>query len=308
MPEPCPLCGAKAKTFSMDRARSWHVDCAVCGTYQITDLAKVVVQREVGPKKYLLSGLTREASEAGSVLVVGSGEIRQMLESAKKPDLISAIDIVLRHVQKKTFGADEWSPLGVNDYTLVYARDSKEFEFILQKAVELGYLETSKTQEGYRLTIKGWERLALLGPQEKSQDQAFVSMSPEDSLNDVFYLGMKPCLEDHGYHAVRVDYMSTNGKVADRIIAEIRKSSLVVADFTSNSKRVYFEAGFAMGLGIPVIFTCRDKDVVEVKFDTEQFGHIVWGNPADLKDKLGHRIEAVLPNRPETKKPAPEPS
>ena len=49
-----------------------------------------------------------------------------------------------------------------------------------------------------------------------------------------------------------------SGKIDDRIIAEIRTAGLVVADFTGSRGGVYYEAGFASGLGIPVIWSCRE--------------------------------------------------
>jgi hypothetical protein len=52
-----------------------------------------------------------------------------------------------------------------------------------------------------------------------------------------------------------------------------------------------------MGLGMPVIWTCREDDVDNLHFDTRQYNHIVWAEPADLKEKLALRIEATLPNR-----------
>jgi len=52
-----------------------------------------------------------------------------------------------------------------------------------------------------------------------------------------------------------------NEKICDKIVSEIRKSRLLVADFTDNRGGVYFEAGFAMGLSIPVIWMCRASDV-----------------------------------------------
>jgi hypothetical protein len=51
-------------------------------------------------------------------------------------------------------------------------------------------------------------------------------------------------------------------KVDDVIVAEIRRSRFLVADFTCEPGKVrggvYFEAGFARGLNIPIIWTCRD--------------------------------------------------
>lgn len=40
-----------------------------------------------------------------------------------------------------------------------------------------------------------------------------------------------------------------SNKIDDEIIGEIRRSAFIVADFTGHRGGVYFEAGFAMGLG-----------------------------------------------------------
>ena len=37
---------------------------------------------------------------------------------------------------------------------------------------------------------------------------------------------------------------------------------------------VYFEVGFTKGLGIPVIWTCREDDFDDLLFDTKQYNHI----------------------------------
>ena len=86
-----------------------------------------------------------------------------------------------------------------------------------------------------------------------------------------------------------------NEKIDDRIIAEIRQSGLVVADFTGQRGGVYYEAGFANGLGIPLIWTCHDDAVENLHFDTRQYNHIVWQEPVDLRSQLVDRIAATLP-------------
>jgi nucleoside 2-deoxyribosyltransferase len=78
------------------------------------------------------------------------------------------------------------------------------------------------------------------------------------------------------------------------IVAEIRKSKFLVADFTGHRGGVYFEAGLMMGLGRPVIFTCRDADLSSAHFDTRQYNHIGWTTPAELREKLKRRIEATI--------------
>jgi nucleoside 2-deoxyribosyltransferase len=68
-----------------------------------------------------------------------------------------------------------------------------------------------------------------------------------------------------------------------------------VADFTLHKAGVYFESGFALGLGIPVIWTCREDELVKTHFDTRQYNHVVWKDEQDLFEKLKRRIEATIP-------------
>ena len=57
---------------------------------------------------------------------------------------------------------------------------------------------------------------------------------------------------------------------------------------------VYYEAGFAQGLNIPVIWTCREDRMDRVHFDTRQYSHILWTGPQDLRQKLRNKIGAVI--------------
>lgn len=50
-----------------------------------------------------------------------------------------------------------------------------------------------------------------------------------------------------------------NNKIDDQIVAEIRRSKLVLVDATGARPNAYFEAGFAAGLGIPVIWCCSSN-------------------------------------------------
>ena len=119
-------------------------------------------------------------------------------------------------------------------------------------------------------------------------------MSFDGSLDNAWTDGLKLGIEDCGYDALRVDRKQHNEKICDVIIAEIRKSKFLVADFTRHRNGVYFEAGMMMGLGRPVIFTCQKDDLGKVHFDTRQYNHIEWETPAELREKLKSRIQATI--------------
>jgi nucleoside 2-deoxyribosyltransferase len=72
-----------------------------------------------------------------------------------------------------------------------------------------------------------------------------------------------------------------------------------LADLTHGSKGAYWEAGFAEGLGRPVIYTCRKQewDANKSHFDTSHLNTIIW-DPENLRDagtRLTATIRATLP-------------
>jgi nucleoside 2-deoxyribosyltransferase len=77
------------------------------------------------------------------------------------------------------------------------------------------------------------------------------------------------------------------------MIAEIRGAEFVIADFTGDRSGVYYEAGFARGLGRPVIHCCKE-DVDKLHFDTRVINPIVWSDAADRREKLKNRIKTTM--------------
>ena len=89
-----------------------------------------------------------------------------------------------------------------------------------------------------------------------------------------------------------------NEDICDRMLAEIRKAQIVIADFTEHKHGVYFEAGFARALGREVFWTCRQDHLDKTHFDTNHYQHVVWSTPADLRARLSEKILAVVGRGP----------
>ena len=149
--------------------------------------------------------------------------------------------------------------------------------------------------------MKGYSYLDNLTLEIDSK-KIFVAMWFDDSMNDAYTKGFALGIQEAGFEDVRVDtrieQVKHTGKIDDLVIAEIRSSRAVVADFTQGGSEargsVYYEAGFAHGLRIPVIFTCRKDCIEELHFDTRQYPHIVWEDPEELRESLNNRIRALL--------------
>jgi hypothetical protein len=91
---------------------------------------------------------------------------------------------------------------------------------------------------------------------------------------------------------------NTQIKIDDEIIAEIRRSAFLVADFTGHRQNVYFETGFAIGLARQVVWTCRKDEIKDLHFDIRQYNCIDWKNEAELARRLQYRIEAMFGRGP----------
>ena len=115
-------------------------------------------------------------------------------------------------------------------------------------------------------------RLHKLRGANIDSSKAFVAMWFDRSMDDAWGDGFEPAIRDAGYEPVRVDKKEYKNKIDDEIISEIRKARFAVADFTHGHKGarggVYYEAGFAHGLAIQVIFTCRKGMLGEIHLDT----------------------------------------
>ena len=143
---------------------------------------------------------------------------------------------------------------------------------------------------------------------EVKSDQCFVALWFNEATDALYDRAIDPAVRAAGYRAFRID-QETNflGKIDDRIIAEIRRSRFVIADFTHGDDgvrgSVYYEVGFAQGLDIPVIFTCREDQLDDLHFDTNHFLHLSWprGFPETLIEPIKNRILANIgegPNLP----------
>ena len=183
--------------------------------------------------------------------------------------------------------------------------DWQEVHYFLRYLVNNGCLEAGTLEHNM---FKGWATVdghSRIAEQEVNLDsvQAFVAMWFDKSMNEAYRVGIEPGIRESGYRALRIDREEYVDKIDDRIVAEIRRSRFLVADFTQGKGGarggVYYEAGFAYGLGIPVFYTCHADLVEYLHLDTRQYNHILWKTPDELRESLRNRIRRVLGDGPE---------
>jgi hypothetical protein len=294
----CALCGWDAKVNRSGDAD--HIVCELCGEFKITQtLLASLVNQDAKPLLPYLRAHTRQASERGELVTLDTRNWKDLALAHKYTPLPRKITKLLELLASRSRPGDSVEINPAADAPLVDAASKTEMLFLIDylekgeyvRKFDVGSLD-GKIERQYILEVKGWEQLQ---PTAGIPGKCFVAMSFNESLKEAYdngiYLALK---EDCKMDPVRIDLVPHNENIVDKIIAEIRTCQFMVADFTGHRAGVYFEAGFARGLGRPVIWTCREDDFENRHFDTAQFSHIVWKDPADLRMQLADRIKATI--------------
>lgn len=142
----------------------------------------------------------------------------------------------------------------------------------------------------------GYERFEELeASSHKSVRNAFVTMWFDKARDVIYNEVIEPAIREAGYNAVRIDKKDHVNPIDDEIIAELRQSRFLVADFTGQRGGVYYEAGFMHGLGRHVFWLVEKSQLNQVHFDIRQYAFIDYEDAAlqDAKKRLFDRIRAV---------------
>lgn len=295
----CPICGRKiVDKESVVRGTPYDsFGCCVCGKYKISSESYGELEK-FHKDKYILSALTREANDRGEILEIDN--VQRKIESTRIAEWpFECIDRLLLYLAKR-HEPKQMRPILWNDYPIAFVKNSDYLSELIFLAIDIEYFSNeSATADRFpfrvQLTPKGWKRVNDLKTKVSDSKNAFVAMRFSKEMYDIWEKAIKPAISETGYIPVRTDELEYNEKIDDRIIAEIRKCSFMIADLTDNNQGVYFEAGFALGLKKEVIWTCSESDFESIHFDTRQYNYIVWKGADDLKRRLKYRIEA-LPN------------
>jgi len=309
----CPLCGKPDSAYNDDPYL--RCKCTRCGEFmliisQIMGFVPTKEDRE--PKKWQIAAFVRERNLLGEPVpilfpaqraIVGEnpppGSIGlDLIEDTIPKSVAEQLDRTLLHLYQMSGHLGVWVSLTQDDYPIAFGVNFDEFDFIMCQLAADGLIRipTGGWPGKVQVTAKGYNRVAEL---ERgllvSNKQAFVAMwFKEEELGDAYKFGIEPAIRQCGYNAMKVNQAEHNEDINDFIIAEIRKSKFLVADFTGHRHGVYFEAGYMLGLGRKVIFTCRKDHMKEAHFDTSHRNHVIWETHEELCKKLCARIQATI--------------
>ncbi len=300
----CPICKLEKGTraYPDDLGRYKIIECSRCGKYAITSTAEVMTgETSLG---YKLIAWIRDNNERHNKPPKITSYVLENLENGI-PDYSPNRKqlILLRNIERRTkYPGQAIDIVPEFDYPLSWAKNEKELLYYLKSLIERRLLRLPDPAHKYiselinivEITTLGWEYLENNVDKSTTSDQVFVAMSFSPSLKPIWDDAIKPAIEKAGYKAYRVDIEPHTDRIDTKIIAEIKNSRFLIADVTEQKQGVYFEAGFALGLGIPVIWSCQNNDLDKVHFDTRQYNHILWNDINVFKEDLYNFICAII--------------
>lgn len=312
MTNPCPVCESElTDAHSGYGGRDVTVfTCPMCGEFTLSNT--------------LVSDLpsTKRRNKDANVKI--SHAIRLMQQSNKGAELLTnTVDEILKKpLPKPSEQADIFIRWLANSsdkpgeqihvepathMTIMGAKSPEGFELVLNHLFDTGLIIgiQSKTLNSHgnahvTLSFDGWEYYEQLVHGEGSYRKAFMAMKFGDSdLENILKDFFKPAALQAGFDLNKLDDAPVAGLIDDRLRVEIQSSDFIIADLTHDNLGAYWEAGYAEGLGKPVIYTCEKEkfDSEKTHFDTNHHLTIVWdkANPTEAADNLKATIRATLP-------------
>lgn len=306
----CPLCDMDASGWA-DLNKDEHYSCPRCGKFIVTWqlVLNIEVPKELRP---YLSAATRQASEEGNERTLTASNWREIADTQRTITIPAKLERILRVIGQKAGTPGGVCPIDIHqDFPLFSAVTMTELVEYLDYLrtqnllrtpanfdLSISKLSPASVTGDYVLTIEGWQKIAPMPTPGGERDRCFVAMWFKPDLDAVYESGFAKAVEQCGFRPYRVKDDPTNKSVIDQILSEIRRAHFVVADYTGQRQSVYYEAGFAHGLGREVISCCQEGSTDKLAFDTRHLGHIVWKDAADLRVKLADSIRAnIIPRR-----------
>jgi hypothetical protein len=171
--------------------------------------------------------------------------------------------------------------------------------FILDELAEGArpLLKVERAAETVRLglTFSGWQRYEVLKQSSIVSRTGFMAMKYNDpATREIYDRCFKPACSAAGFRLFRNDEIQKPGLIDAQMMVDIRTAAFLVADLTGHSLGVYWEAGFAAGLGKPVIYTCERQvfEAAKTHFDVNHHATILWSN--DNQEAAGRELKAMI--------------
>jgi len=303
MSKPCPVCGSALEDVAHMDSRQFR--CPLCGEFilsstLIATLPNTQKNNKDGSSK--ISHALRTMQQTNMVPKLDTYTVDEILKRPL-PTPREQADLFIRWLAENVEGPGETVFVAPGTHrSIIGAKTDEGFELVLKHLFDAGLVNGNLSEAMSEpctayitLSFYGWDYYEELRRGGATYKKGFIAMKFGDELLDKLLAEiLKPCSKQAGFELLRLDDSPKAGLIDDRLRVEIQSSDFLVADLTHDNPGAYWEAGYAEGLGKPVIYICEKDKFVATKthFDTNHHLTIVWDK--DNLPKAGQDLKATI--------------
>lgn len=307
----CPVCGLALREppskHGHRTADVMYFHCPRCGKFGLTRQAEMVLPSWLGKdvrNPTIFGHSLRRMQIAQEWPLVDSNTAERIITTGRLPTAQEQADNLVRWLGDTLPGPGELQAMSFEEHgAIIGGHSMSAFVFVVKGLIDGGWLSGSLAGGGHAsvtLTFAGWQRYEELRRGAPSGRRAFMALQYSDPrLDRIVNEWFRPAVGETGFELKRLDDDPRAGLIDDHLRVEIQGARFLIADLTHRNSGAYWEAGYAEGLGKPVIYTCERSvfDSGGSHFDTSHHLHVLW-EETGLKDavrRLKATIRATIP-------------
>lgn len=312
MNDHCPVCGNPQSAISdLGQMDAKQFDCPHCGVFRLpgTLIASLpTILRENDNSADKISHAIRKMERSSSIPKLTAPIVNEVLRQPL-PRPKEQADLLIRWLGENLPGPGALQLVNFSSHgSVIGAKSPDGFALIVDHLFDTDLVKGDPApsagnagQAFVTLTFRGWDYFEELIRGQSEYRRAFMAMKFGDEvLTRIFSDVFQPAARCAGFEIFKLDDAPRAGLIDNRLRVEIQSSDFLVADLTHDNNGAYWEAGYAEGLGKPVIYTCEATKFKERKthFDTNHQLTIPWEAeaPAEAGALLTATIRATLPH------------
>jgi DNA-binding MarR family transcriptional regulator len=301
----CPICEEMYAESSPPKGRTTLNRCRRCGDFILTATARSTLEDLLKdrPNGQTLLSYTIRKMQGKEPPTLDYGTIKAILENSRLPSLKEQENNLVLYLGTNRNAGELFGMESIELIGVVGSINYSGLNFIINHLKQSGLVTVTKDssdREYLMLTMKGWERYEEIRRGNIDSKKAFMAMPFGNPTLDEVYKHFKVAVGQTGFDLRRIDEGAKAGLIDDRLRVEITTSRFLIAELTEENRGVYWEAGFAEGLGRPVIYTCEKAHFKQqsTHFDTNHHLTVQWEADKidEALDELKATIRATLPD------------
>lgn len=311
-PNKCPLCNFEllSKPSGPGQDELMYYECPHCGRFKIDIDNCEMLPYHYGKKSdlgHILSYYSRKIQSTSDIKwpLINSDKIEKFIKTGSLPAPQEQAEYLIYWLGSNLSGPGEAIKLSWKEHgAIIGAKSPEGFNFIILGLMEEGLVPETKigvgSEANVTLSFKGWHKFEELRRGISTGKKAFMAMPfGKNNIDNIVDNYFRIAVRETGFKLTRLDDEPKAGLIDDRLRVEIKTSRFLIADLTYDNNGAYWEAGYAEGLGKPVIYTCAKEHFQKgTHFDTNHHLTVIWDEekPEEAVYQLKATIRATLPD------------